>query len=251
MKLGWCRWVPSCCVGIALLATVPAAAGTIYWNMNDLSTPASSDVGNLTVSVLSQNNTTTSGTSASSASSGYTFTLSGSSGTASGGNNLQFSARAGALNTGSSSYLALTLAPAVGYSGTVTAIGFGSRSTTSGPTTLSLRASNDSYAGDVASFSTLANGTYAYFSNTFSAPLVIESGSSLTLRLYGSGGSSANSGNWRLDDLQLTVVVVPEPAALLLGLAGVAGATVSARRRVQCHGESTTRCGDGEPASRS
>jgi hypothetical protein len=36
----------------------------------------------------------------------------------------------------------------------------------------------------------------------------------LTLRIYGSGGSSASAGNWRIDDLSVTLAVgaIPEPS---------------------------------------
>ena len=246
-----CGWIRNACIEIAVLAPMVASGGTVYWNMNDLTTPTSNAVSNLTVSPLSQGNTTTTGGTTTSVSSGYTFLLNSATTTASGSFNLNFSAKPGVLDTGSSSFLALTLTPATGYSGTVTAIGFGSRSTASGPTTLSLRSSADGYAADVASFSPSITSNWAYFTNSFVNPVQFSSSSPLTLRLYGSGGSSANSGNWRIDDLQLDVVVVPEPAAIVLGMLAVAGATIVVRRVAPGRKVQGKQCGGLEPDLRS
>jgi hypothetical protein len=244
-------WIHRVCIAIALLAPTVASGGTIYWNMNDLTTPTSNAVGNLTVSAVSQGNTTTTGGTTTSVSSGYTFILNSATTTASGSFNLIFSAKSGALDTGSSSYLAVTLTPAAGYSGTVNTIGFGSRSTATGPTTLSLRSSADGYAADVASFSPSTTSNWAYFTNSFVNPVQFSSSSPLTLRLYGSGGSSASLGNWRIDDLQLDVVVVPEPAAVVLGLLAVAGVTIRMRRSGRWRRKRVTECGDHQPVLRS
>lgn len=240
-------WIHSVSIGIALLAPTVASGGTIYWNMNDLTTPTSNAVGNLTVSAVSQGNTTTVGGTTTSVSSGYTFLLNSATTTASGSFNLIFSAKSGTLDTGSSSYLAVTLTPAAGYSGTVNTIGFGSRSTATGPTTLSLRSSADGYAADVASFSPSTTSNWAYFTNSFVNPVQFSSSSPLTLRLYGSGGSSVTSGNWRIDDLQLDVVVVPEPAAVVLGMLAVAGVTIRVRRSGRWRRKRVTQCGDHQP----
>lgn len=234
-------------VVIALWTCSSAAGGTIYWNMDDLAAPTSSTVANLTVGLITQGNSTTTGGSATSPSSGYSFLLNGTTTPASGSTNLNFSAKSGVLSTASSSYMTVTLTPSPGSTGTVSAIGFGSRSTASGPTTLSLRSSLDSYAAEVAGFSTATTSTWVYFSNTFSSPLVIASGSSLTLRLYGAGGSTATAGNWRLDDLQLDVVVVPEPAAMLLGMFAVAGVAIRAQRLGRRRGRRVTQCRDDQP----
>lgn len=243
--------LPALIASWILLAAGRAAGGAVYWNMNTLSAPTLTTVSNLAVGAISQGNTTTTGTSSMMPSNGYTFLLDGTSPSASGGTNLTFSAKIGVLSTASSSYMAVTLTPSVGFTGTVRGIGFGSRSTSGGPTTLSLRSSHDSYAGEVAGFTTSTNSTWAYFTSTFSTPLAIDSGSSLELRLYGSGGSSTATGNWRLDDLQFDVVVVPEPATLALGLAGAAGAVIMGRRLGSHTRRDTTRCAEPKPASAS
>jgi hypothetical protein len=244
-------WIHSVCIGIGFLAPTVASGGTVYWNMNDLTTPTSNAVSNLTVSALSQGNTTTTGGTTTSVSSGYTFLLNSATTTASGSFNLTFSAKSGTLDTGSSSYMAVTLTPAAGYSGTVHTIGFGSRSTATGPSTLSLRSSADGYAADVASFSSSTSSDWTYFTNSFSNPVEFSSSSPLMLRLYGSGGSSASSGNWRIDDLQLDVVLVPEPAAMLLGLFAVAGVALCARRSGRWRGRRVTQCSGHRPDLRS
>lgn len=244
-------WIHSVCIGIGLLAPTVASGGTVYWNMNDLTTPTSNAVSNLTVSALSQGNTTTTGGTTTSVSSGYTFLLNSATTTASGSFNLTFSAKSGTLDTGSSSYMAVTLTPAAGYSGTVHTIGFGSRSTATGPTTLSLRSSADGYAADVASFSSSTNSNWAYFTNSFVNPVQFSSSAPLTLRLYGSGGSSVTAGNWRLDDLQLDVVVVPEPAAGVLGMLAVAGVMIRVRRSGRWRRKRVTQCSDHQPVLRS
>lgn len=240
--------LPALITSWILLAAGRAAGGAVYWNMNTLSAPTRTTVSNLVVGAISQGNTTTTGTSSTSPSSGYTFLLDGTSTPVSGGTNLTFLAKIGVLSTASSSYMAVTLTPSVGFTGTVRGIGFGSRSTATGPTTLSLRSSHDSYAAEVAGFTTSTNSTWAYFTSTFSTPLAIDSGSSLELRLYGSGGSGASTVNWRLDDLQFDVVVVPEPATLALGLAGAAGAVIMGRRLGSHTRRDTTRCAEPKPA---
>lgn len=235
---------------LAIMAVCSSAlGGTIYWNMNTLAAPTSNTVADLNVGAITQGNSTTTGGSTVSASSGYSFLLDGTSTTASGSTNLNFSTKPGVLLTASSSYMAVTLTPSPGSTGTVSAIGFGSRSTPSGPTTLSLRSSLDDYATEVSGFVPTADSNWAYFTDTFSTPLIVASGSSLTLRLYGAGGSTATTGNWRIDDLQFNVVVVPEPAALALGLLGVAGIVRSVWRTRLDHRESKTRCAEPVPAS--
>ncbi|MFM8414423.1 MAG: hypothetical protein ACKOCX_06835 [Planctomycetota bacterium] len=234
-----------------LLAAGSAAGGTVYWNMSDLSAPTLKTVSNLAVGAIGQGNTTTTGTASTSSSSGYTFFLAETSTPASGGANLTFAAKHGVLSTASSSYMAVTFTPSIGSTGTVTGIGFASRSTSSGPTTLSLRSSNDAFAAEIAGFTTSTTSTWAYFTQTFSTPLIIDSGSSLELRLYGSGGSSANGGNWRLDDLQFDALVVPEPATLLLGLVGAVGLMTAGFRLGNLTRRDTTRCAEHKPGSAS
>ena len=203
----------------------PAPAGTIYWDMQTLA-PTSNGVAGLTVGALTRGQgggTSVTGTASSSG--GYTLILNGSSTEASGGNNAQSSAVGGPLSIGSSAYFGVTLTNQSGFDMTFEGLGFGSRSTGTGPTAYALRSSLDGYATDVAGAtgSLPTTSTWAYYTNDLTTPLSIVSGSSVELRIYGWGGSAANLNNltWRLDDLQL--VVLPEPAAAMLAAGAVLG----------------------------
>ena len=186
-----------------------ARAGTIYWNMQT-ATATSNDVPNVTPGALVQgnNNGTTTMLGSSSASSGYTFTLNGVSTSASGTNNAGAAARIGSLVTGAngSAYFEFILTPDAGYSLTLSDIGFGSRSTSTGPVTYTLRSSLDSYASDLTTPAALPGSTWGY--RTSSLATATTATSAVTYRLYGyagSGSASANTANWRIDDLMLIV----------------------------------------------
>lgn len=231
-----------------LAATLPntASAATLYWNMQS-AVVTSNNALNLTVSNLSRgnNNGTTTLFGTTSPSSGYSFSLEGTTTPASGSNNAAAAARSGALNTATSAFFEFTLNPTAGFTGNLSALGFATRSTSSGPASMTLRSSLDNYASSLASFTGTTNGTWTFQSATLGAPVTLPENQSVTFRLFGFGGSgtaSANTANWRIDDLQATVATiaatppatVPEPAAamssLLLSAAGFA--LVSRRRRV-------------------
>lgn len=218
-------------VGLGCAVIAPASAGTIYWNMQ---TPAatSNDVTGLVVAELTRNNggiSTITGTLSSST--GYSFLLAGTSTPASGGNNSQSSALGGPLVTGSSASFTISLSNTSAYPMTVMSVGFGSRSTSTGPAAYALRSSLDAYATDIAGGTgTLpTTSTWAYYTNTFTSPLELAPGTAAQIRLYGYGGTAANLNNtiWRIDDLQ--VVVVPEPAPA--GLTGVVIVSLAAASR--------------------
>jgi hypothetical protein len=205
----------------ALSASPFAVAGTIYWNMQTLA-PTSSEVAGLLVGELTRGQgggTSVTGTASSSIGS-YSFLLDGTATLASGGSNAQSSALGGSLSTGSSAYFAVTLTNASAFIMTVESIGFGSRSTGTGPTGYALRTSLNGYATDVAGAtgSLPTTSTWDYYTNTPTTPLPIAVGSSLELRIYGWGGSAANLNNliWRIDDLH--IVVVPEPGTISVGI---------------------------------
>ena len=187
------------------------ANSTISWNFGTAST-SSGAVANLTVGDVTQGNnngttallTTTSG-------SGTSYTG------ASAGNNAGAAARIGALSTaaGGSAYFEFILTPAAGYSFTITSISFGARSTSTGPQAYSLRSSADGYASDLSSGVIVNDSTWALESNT---GLGISRSAVTTYRIYGHSGAgspSANSANWRIDDLSLEVTVAsPEVPAV-------------------------------------
>ena len=178
-----------------------------YWNFGT-ATPGSAtpsgSLTNLTVSDLTIGNTfgTVTMLSTTSQSSGYT----GASGSYNAGN----AARTGVLNTAASgsAYFEFTLTPATGYSVSLSAISFGTKSTATGPQAYTLRSSLDGYTSDIAT-GTITTGSWLLKTNT---PISFSgtSGTAITFRLYGySGTGSASSGtiNWRIDDLTVTANV--------------------------------------------
>lgn len=231
-------------VGLGCTAIKPASAGTIYWNMQ---TPAatSNDVAGLVAGDLTRGNggiSTITGTLSSS--SGYSFLLNGTSTPASAGNNSQSSALGGPLVTESSAYFAISLSNTSSYAMTIVSVGFGSRSTGTGPASYALRSSLDGYAQDIAGGTgTLpTTSTWAYYTNSFATPLEITPGGAAQLRLYGYGGSALNLNNltWRIDDLQVVVVPEPSTVASLAGLLVVCLAAAARSRAASVRQSSRT-----------
>ena len=216
-----------------LIAASGAQAGMVYWNM-DTASATSNNVSNLTVGDLTQgnNNGTTTMISTTSPSSGYTFDLNGTSTSASGTNNAGAAARTGVLVTGASgsAYFQFTLTAGAGYTGSLTALGFGTRSTSTGPVSFTLRSSADNYASDLATASGTSTSAWAFKTMTLSSAATLAASTTVTFRLYGYGGTgsaSANTANWRIDDMTVTSTtsLVPAPGALaILGVAGLVGA---------------------------
>jgi hypothetical protein len=200
----------------------------------------------LATPTLSYGNAGTLSFNNSSASSGYT-TAAGFA--ASGDINATLAAKSGAFNLNSSSYFAFTLSlgAAAGISYNITDISFGSRQTSSGPTTLALYESKDGFNSDIHSLGNLTVATTSTWAAEDFPGIQIslpDNNTSIAFRIYGSGGSSASSGNWRIDDFAITVVAVPEPPtfALLLpgGLAVFCGMYLKLVSRH--YSSSTTRC---------
>jgi hypothetical protein len=220
-------------LGLGCAAITPVSAGTIYWDMQTLAA-TSNDVTGLAVGDLTRSNggiSTITGTVSSST--GYSFLLAGTSTPASGGNNSQSSALGGPLATGSSAYFEISLSNTSAYPMTIVSIGFGSRSTGTGPAAYALRSSLDAYATDIAGGTgTLpTTSTWAYYTNSLTSPLELAPSAAAQIRLYGYGGTAANLNNtiWRIDDLQ--VVVVPEPSAPFTGVILVSFAAALRRLR--------------------
>jgi hypothetical protein len=224
-------------VGLGFAALPPASAGTIYWDMQTLAA-TSSDVAGLVVGDMTRGNggiSTLTGTA--STSKDYSFLLAGTSTPASGGNNVQSSALGGPLVTGSSAYFAISLSNTSSYVMKVVGVGFGSRSTSTGPAAYALRSSLDGYTAHIAGGTSAlpTDSIWAYYANTFSSPLEIAPATAAQIRLYGFGGTadSLNNTTWRIDDLQ--VIVVPEPAVWLANAVSIcltAAAGRAKRRRI-------------------
>lgn len=188
------------------------AQTTYVWDCSSASAATSGSNANVTVGTWAQGNVngavTMIGTT--SASSVYA----GASGTSNFGN----AARTGALATGASgsAYFEITLTPASGFSITLTDFSMGSRSTSTGPQAYAVRTSTDSYASDVATGTLTNNSTWGLRSNT-GLTASGGSGSAVTYRIYGyngAGNAGANTANWRVDDIKLTVTLnssVPTP----------------------------------------
>jgi hypothetical protein len=197
-------------------------------------TPTSNNLAGVTVGALTQgnNNGTTTMLTASSTSTTYSFLLDGVTTANSGANNAGLAARVGALSTAAngSAYLQFTVTPTSGPL-EITDLGFGSRSTGTGPQAWTLRSDADAYAANLVTPGSLTNNsTWAYRLTALTSPLTVPQNTTRTFRLYGyagSGSASAGTANWRVDDLQ----VVPEPPAFVLVAAGLGTLTYLARGR--------------------
>jgi hypothetical protein len=134
---------------------------------------------------------------------------------ASGTNNIQAGAVAGALNPASSTYFEFTLSPNAGFAINATGLQLGSRATSTGPTTITLRSSIDGFVADLAIVSQAADSTWRLLTLP-GFNITGDTGVPVTFRIYGSGGTSASAGNWRVDDITLTATAIPEPGTYML-----------------------------------
>ncbi len=191
---------------------VPNIPGQVYWNF-DTNTPTTGtggDYSSWTFGPLTQNNNNGTNTpllNATSASSGYTnpFNV-----LASGTNNAGAAARTGALvpeagATNGSAFFQVEIVVPSSTTTSITNISFGSRSTGTGPAAFSIRSSADDFAADAATNSLGTNSTWAMYSASVS--IALSSGTN-TLRIYGyngAGNPTANTANWRIDDLTLAL----------------------------------------------
>lgn len=141
------------------------------------------------------NNGTTPLVTNASASTGYTG--------ASGNYNAGAAVTVQTFNQSTSTFFESTLTPAPGFSVTINAINFGSRSTSTGPQKYSIRSSLNSFSSDIITGDLPADGTWNFRQNNLS----ISNTNTITIRIYGFGGTGRSSVNWRLDDLSLNVSV--------------------------------------------
>jgi hypothetical protein len=192
----------------------PSVPGLVYWNFNT-ATPTSGTNGDYaawTFGPLTQsnNNGTTTLFTSTSPSSGYTnpFNV-----VASGGTNAGAAARTGAFNADSNAFFEVQVVVPSNTTTSITNISFGSRSTGTGPAAYSIRSSADGFAADLATNTLTTNSTWAM--NVAPVAIALSNGTN-TIRIYGfngSGSPSANTANWRIDDLTLALAagVGPTP----------------------------------------
>lgn len=208
-----------CCIIQALV--ICAKAQLVVYSFGSAASPTTSAnhvSSNLSASLFSGNlgSPSTGGTSPlyTAGSGGSYFTATSWTGSAPGTNFFEF-----------------TLTPNPGYAFTATAISFGFRSTTTGPTAFAVRSSSDSYT------TTIASGSYTNDSNWYSTGALSitlsNMNSATTIRIYGSG-ASGGTGTLRVDDVTVagSVTAVPEPAtyAAIAGVAALIGAMLRRRR---------------------
>jgi len=176
-----------------------AAAGTAYWDFNTLE-PVSNSAVNVTVGGVARVN------------GGTSDVLSGQSpsekyAAASGLTNLQAAAHTGNLSTNDSTWFEVTLTPDVGRVISVTNLAFGMRSTTSGPNAYCVRADTDGYASDLAVGLIATDGEWVLKEHAVAFRSAM-TGEPVTVRIYGYGGTSSSTYNWRIDDLRMDVEAV-------------------------------------------
>lgn len=229
-----------------LTVSAVATPSTVAWNFGagagtESAAPTSglpADVTGGTVTSGNNNGTTTLVTAVS-----VSNTYSGFSA----GNNAGAAARVGALNPAAagSAFFQFTLTPAANKQLSVSALTFGNRSTGTGPQAYSVFSSADNYTTAIATGTISANSAWALHSPAFTA-VSGTTGTALTFRIYGHSGAGspgANTANWRIDDLKVTLntaagaplapaVAATTPVAATTGVPGNAPITVTFNQSV-------------------
>lgn len=175
-----------------------------YWNF-DSSTPSVTPAGwSFGAVIQGNNNGTTTLFTASSTSSGYTNVYDIP---ASGGTNAGAAARTGAINTNTSgsAYFEFSVTAPIGNTNVgITNISFGSRSTSTGPQGYSIRSSANNFATDLAGGSGTLLNSGNWILRSAAVNVLVANGATQIFRIYGvngTGSPSADTANWRVDDL--------------------------------------------------
>jgi len=207
-------------------AALTVSTGNIIWDFATATPLVASVPVGLTVSAVSSgnsNSTTMQMLTTTSVSSGYSG--------ATGSWNAGAAARTGALNKAASgsAYFELTLTPAAGQQVQVTGVSFGTRSTSTGPQGYEIYSSLDGYSNKLAAGVVGNNSTWTLQAPVFTS-IQGATDTPVTLRIYGisgAGSASANTANWRIDDLKVSAVaIVPPPAVpTVVSTSPVNGAT--------------------------
>jgi hypothetical protein len=216
--------------GVLCVMGVSSSSWAQYtWNMTT-ATPSSGSITDVTAGAVTRgNNNGTTNTL-------FNATSASNNAGASAGNNAGLAVFSGAFSGATSSYFEFTLTPNAGFAVQFTGITFGSRSTGTGPQTLSVRTSADAFAADAGAATVANNSVWVGVAPTISAPVIGAFDTPLTIRIYGSGvvGVPAiNTTTWRIDDMTVNATAVsaaiPEPTTLALLSVGAVG--IIARRR--------------------
>jgi hypothetical protein len=198
-------WIAMVWAGMGFSSGVHAA--DVVWNFGSTAPGTTSPTSgtppaNLTIAGITQ------GTIATTSGSGTSPTYTGNSA----GCNIGFAAKAGVLDitagTGSA-YFEFILTPASGYSFLLSAVSFGSRSTSTGPKNLTLRSSVDNYASEIG-ITAAALSDSSWGMKDFGV-LSLASSALTTFRIYGYNGTGSGSGNWRVDDVKISVSDISGP----------------------------------------
>lgn len=163
------------------------------------------------------------------------------------GNNAGVAAQIGALNTAAagSAFFEFTLTPTANKQLSVSALTFGTRSTSTGPQAYSIFSNADNYTTAVATGTLSATSVWALQSPVLTA-VTGTTGAAITFRIYGHSGAgspAANTANWRIDDLKVTLntaagaplipaVTATTPVTAATGVAGNAPITVTFNQSV-------------------
>ncbi len=194
-------------IGFFLSIGIANSQSVVSWNFGTTTGNASpssgTPVANITISDVTRgnNNGTTNDMLTTTSQSNYTG--------ASGLYNAGVAARTGALDIGTnkSAYFEFTLTPVSGYKAKLSEVSFGTRSTSTAPQSFTIRTSLDNYSADVITGAISNNSNWYYKTNSPISVTSIEA-TAVTIRIYGyngSGSASANTTNWRIDDLTIKV----------------------------------------------
>lgn len=192
----------------AALVVSSAPPSEIYWDFATAA-PTSGIPAGVTGGTVTQGNnngTTTLLTTTSASTPVPTF---------SGGNNAGAAARIGALNKAAagSAYFEFTFTPDAGRQFAASALSFGSRSTGTGPRAYSVFSSVDGFTAPIATGTLLSDSTWRVIATPFGG-IIGAPGTAVTFRIYGhdgAGGATANTANWRIDDVKLTAGLLALP----------------------------------------
>ena len=229
---GFVALVASLTAGIS--AQAQTTFGYNFGTTTPVATPTSGTSSNVSAGAFSLGNskgTVTAPINTTSPSNGYTG--------ASGGENLGNAVPVGALTMSTSAYYAVTLTPSSGLAVQLTGFNYGTRSTSTGPTTFALYSSVDNFTNPIFTDTGIptSGSTYTFETNGgFTLTGAVGTAVTLELFTYGGAGTAGNgTQNNRIDDIAITAdgTAVPEPTTCLAGVLMLGAMGWSQRRRLR------------------